>query len=236
MSIVWAVTLVMAERTWSTAGAAGVRSAKTKYKYNINFNKNGFCCKSNLKPRTGTGLKQFLGDMAYRGGMFIYILTLLLLSLRCCWLGRAGGVAPGSVVVFAQLSHQAAYSNILSNRTANLPATVRPRSRMKSSSPNYKLTSYLLITILLAGDVHSNPGPVCKVERKPFLPDNVTPQLVNTTELHQGSDNRSVSPIATPQNTILNLSGCIHKEHLNRMTTKRKFELFQPLKYCGIKD
>lgn len=78
---------------------------------------------------------------------------------------------------------------------------------------NYRLTSYLLITILLAGDVHSNPGPVCKVERKPFLLDS--PQLVNATELHKGSDNRSASPTASLQNTILNLNGCMHKEHLN---------------------
>lgn len=89
----------MAERTRSAAGAAAVCSAKTKYKYNTNFNKNGFCCKSNFK--TGTGLKQFTGNMAYRGGMIIYIFALMLLSLRCCWFGRTDGVARGSFVVFA---------------------------------------------------------------------------------------------------------------------------------------
>lgn len=128
--------------------------------------------------------------MAYRGGMIVYIFALVLLSLRCCWFGRADGAARGSFVVFAQLSHQAVYSNILSNGTANLPTTARPRSLTKSSGINYRLTSYLLITILLAGDVHSNPGPVCKAESMPFSPDS--PQLVNATELHQESDNRSV--------------------------------------------
>ncbi len=140
------------------AGDAGVCSVKTKYKYKINLNKNGFCCKSKFKPRIG--LRQFNGNMAYRGGMIIYIFALLLVSLRCCWSGRVGSAGRADLVVFAQLSHQAAYSNILSNGRANIPTAARPRSVIKSPSPCYRLTGHLLITILLAGDVHLNPGPV----------------------------------------------------------------------------
>ncbi len=91
-------------QTRITAGAAGDCSVKTKYKYKINLNKNDFCCKSNFKPRIG--LRQFNGNMAYRGGMIIYSFALLLVSLRCCWSGRVGGAGRADLVVFAQWSHQ----------------------------------------------------------------------------------------------------------------------------------
>lgn len=220
----------IAERKCSTPGAAGVDSVKTKYKYKINLIKNAFCCKSNFKPRTGIGLRQSNGNLAYTFGMIIYIFALLLVSLRCFWSGRVGGAEWTDLVVFAQWS--SCNSNILSNGRANIPTAARPHSLMKSPSPCYRLIGYLLITILLAADVHLNLRPVGQVERKPLLLD--TFELVNATELHQGIDNRYVSQTATLQNTILNLNGCIHKEHLNSMTTKRKFELFQPVNQAKV--
>ncbi len=151
------------------AGAAGVCSVKTKYK--LNLNKNVFCCKSNFKPRIGIGLRQFNGNMAYRSGMIIYIFALLLVSLRCCWSGRVGGAGRAGLVVFAQLSHQAAYSDILSNGRANIWTVFRALDYLPKVTVVYFLRVRRGTSQHQTRDTNAGGGVCCNTRRVTPMPE-----------------------------------------------------------------
>lgn len=65
-----------------------------------------------------------------------------------------------------------------------------------------------MTTILLAGDVHSNPGPACDVEQK-TLSD--TPVFVNSIELYQGSESQFIISNAVSQKAIFHPSDCLQR-------------------------
>ena len=87
-----------------------------------------------------------------------------------------------------------------------------------SHHPHYRWTSYLMIIIPLACEVHSNLGPSYNVEWKKAFVGNMW--ACNTTKLQQWPENRFVISNTILQNAIFNSTDCAHKEHFNRMAVK----------------
>lgn len=91
-----------------------------------------------------------------------YIFILLILSLRCCWTTNLKQQRQGKqhVITFDQHSQFVIHSMILKDGKATSPTKrLRSTEREKTSQQLRRSAGYLAITLLLAGDVHQNPGP-----------------------------------------------------------------------------
>lgn len=91
-----------------------------------------------------------------------YIFILLILSLRCCWTTNLKQQRQGKqhVITFDQHSQFVIHSMILKDGKATSPTKrLRSTEREKTSQQLRRSVGYLAITLLLAGDVHQNPGP-----------------------------------------------------------------------------
>lgn len=90
-----------------------------------------------------------------------YIVTLLVLSVRCCWATANLPQHKGSnVFTCDKRSLLISYSTILNDGKAIAPTKqFRSMERNRPSKQLRSSVSYLVIILLLAGDVHQNPGP-----------------------------------------------------------------------------
>ncbi len=142
----------MAMHADGRAGAAGVNAAKFKFKLKTDH----FDFKTRVNQSHNTA------DRTQKIIVIGYTAILLFLSLRCCWETNIHQRWTDMQVVvtnFDLCSQFTSFSVILNDGKVTLPTKhLRSIERRKPSQLFQRTISYLAITLLLASDVHKNPG------------------------------------------------------------------------------
>lgn len=119
-------------------------------------------------------------DFIQRSAFLVYIIVLLILSVRGCGINqvisRDTALSPTQPVIHNEWSRFTLYMAILRDGRATAPCEQTNTASDRSKAPRFyrKLLTYLFATLLLAGDVQLNPGPVV-VQDLPPTSTLVTP-------------------------------------------------------------
>ncbi|CAM4548210.1 unnamed protein product [Leuciscus chuanchicus] len=127
-------------------------------------------------------------DLIQRSAFLVYIIVLLILSVRGCGINqlisRDTALPPTQPVIHNEWSRFTLYTAILRDGRATAPCeqTNTASDRTKVPRSYRKLLTYLFTTLLLAGDVQLNPGPVVVQDLSPAS-TLVTPDSQRTTRV-----------------------------------------------------
>lgn len=201
--------------------------------------KPGFCFKINVKQgEMNTTLIQ-------KAIVISYISTLLISSLLCCWTTnlQQQRLSKQHVITFDPHSQFVTHSMILKDGKGTSPTKrLRSTEREKTSQQLRRSVGYLAITLLLAGDVHQNPGPNSSCSGGPQLATASTGQDRPTvdfklrhfmTEMSQQS-NPACSILTVPANVRSVLTTIPKVRDEIPIHKQRNFLLFQTTNHAKV--